>query len=232
MAKLSVLVVDDEKSIVEAVRYNLEKEGFRVLVAHDGVRAVELARREQPDLVLLDWMLPELDGLEVCKALKQDERTKTIPIILLTVKSHEADKVLGLEMGADDYVTKPFSPRELVARVRAVLRRRAAPKDSAELFHYGDLDIDWGKYRVTVKGKVVTLTPKEFELLRALVQAKGRVLSREQLLERVWGYERAVELETRTVDLHVSQLRKKLGRQAGAAVLTVKQAGYRFATDD
>ncbi len=229
---MTVLVVDDEKAIVEAVKYNLERDGFRTLVAHDGARAVELARRELPDLIVLDWMLPEQNGLDVCRILKQERPTRHIPIIMLTVKGGETDKVLGLEMGADDYMTKPFSPRELLARVKAVLRRQRSAEASPELFQLGELRVDWGTYVVSVKGKAVALTPKEFELLRALVQAKGRVLSREQLLERVWGYERAAELETRTVDLHVSQLRKKLGRQASASILTVKQAGYRFALED
>ena len=230
MAKAKILIVDDEKSIIEAVKYNLEKEGFRTLVAHDGARAVELARRDLPDLVVLDWMLPEQDGLEVCRILKQEGRTTRIPIIMLTVKGGETDKVLGLEMGADDYMTKPFSPRELIARVKAVLRRQAGPPE-AEVFQFGALRVDWGTFVVTVKEKPVALTPKEFELLRGLVAAKGRVLTREKLLERVWGYDRAIEIETRTVDLHISQLRKKLG-VAGRAILTVKQAGYRFALED
>ena len=231
MPKATVLIVDDEKSIVEAVRYTLDKEGFRTLVAHDGARAIELARRDLPDLLVLDWMLPEQDGLEVCRVLKADERTRRIPLIMLTVKGSETDKVLGLEMGADDYMTKPFSPRELVARVKAVLRRQLSAGVSSERFQLGTLRVDWGAFVVTVKGKSVALTPKEFELLRALIEAKGRVLSREKLLERVWGYDRAIEIETRTVDLHISQLRKKLG-PAGRAILTVKQAGYRFAMDD
>ena len=230
MAKATVLIVDDEKSIVEAVRYALDKEGFRTIVAHDGTRAIELARRDLPDLIVLDWMLPEQDGLEVCRILKQEGRTARIPIIMLTVKASETDKVLGLEMGADDYMTKPFSPRELLARVKAVLRRQAGPPE-AEVFQFGALRVDWGTFVVTVKEKPVALTPKEFELLRVLVGSNGRVQTREKLLERVWGYDRAVEIETRTVDLHISQLRKKLG-VAGRAILTVKQAGYRFALDD
>ena len=230
MAKATVLIVDDEKSIVEAVRYALDKEGFRTLVAHDGARAVELARRDLPDLIVLDWMLPEQDGLEVCRILKQEGRTTRIPIIMLTVKGGETDKVLGLEMGADDYMTKPFSPRELLARVKAMLRRQAGPPE-AEVFQFRALRVDWGTFVVTVKEKPIALTPKEFELLRVLVGSKGRVLTREKLLERVWGYDRAVEIETRTVDLHISQLRKKLG-VAGRAILTVKQAGYRFALEE
>ena len=230
MAKLKILIVDDEKNIVEAVRYALEKEGFRTVVAHDGARGLELARREAPDLVVLDWMLPEQDGLEVCRVLKADERTRRIPIIMLTVKSGETDKVLGLEMGADDYVTKPFSPRELVARIKALLRR-AQPPPAADILELDALKADWGKHLVSVKGKPVELTPKEFDLLKALVEAKGRVLSRETLLDRVWGYERSIEIETRTVDLHISQLRKKL-RPVSRRIVTVKSAGYRLVLDE
>ena len=230
MAGAKILIVDDEQNIAEALKYNLEREGYRTVVAHDGGKALELARRELPALILLDWMLPVMSGIEVCRALKQDPRTAPIPIIMLTVKSDEADKVVGLEMGADDFVTKPFSPRELVARVKAVIRRQAAPP-LAEVFQLGALRIDWGKYLVTVKGKPVALTAKEFALLKALIEAKGRVLTREILLDTVWGYERSLEIETRTVDLHVSQLRKKL-RLSGARILTVKNAGYRFVVDE
>ena len=230
MAKLKILIVDDEKNIVEAVRYALEQEGFRTVVAHDGARGLELAQREAPDLVLLDWMLPELDGLEVCRILKRDDKTRSIPILMLTVKSGETDKVLGLELGADDYVTKPFSPRELVARIKALLRR-AQPPPAQDVFQLDALKVDWGKHLVSVKGKPVELTPKEFDLLKALVEAKGRVLSRETLLDRVWGYERSVEIETRTVDLHISQLRKKL-RPVSRRIVTVKSAGYRLVLDE
>lgn len=230
MPKPRILIVDDEKNIVEAVRYSLEKEGFRALIAADGARGLELARRELPDLILLDWMLPEMDGLEVCRQLKQDRRTHAIPVIMLTVKSQETDKVLGLEMGADDFVTKPFSPRELLARIKAILRR-TQPADDGEAFRLDELTVDWGRHTVSLKGKPVELTPKEFELLRTLVIARGRVLSREALLERVWGYEHSMDIETRTVDLHVSQLRKKL-KAVAKRIVTVKQAGYRFAVDD
>ena len=230
MAKGKILLVEDEKNIAEAVLYNLEKEGFRVLVAHDGAKALELARRELPDLLLLDWMLPEVEGLEVCRILKHDDTTRHVPIIMLTVKSDETDKVLGLEMGADDYVTKPFSPRELVARVKAMLRRTHAP-GSTDVFQLEGLRVDWGKHIVAVAGKPVELTSKEFDVLKALVEAKGRVLHREALLERVWGYDRAVEIETRTVDLHISQLRKKL-KLMGRRIVTVKNAGYRFVIDE
>ncbi len=230
MGSANILIVDDEKNIVEAVRYTLEKEGFRTLVASDGARALELARRELPDLILLDWMLPEVDGLEVCRLLKREEATRQIPVIMLTVKSEETDKVLGLEMGADDYVTKPFSPKELVARIKAILRRRHPPEEP-ELFQFNDLHVDWGRHTVTVKRRPVELTSKEFALLKALIQAEGRVLSREALLERVWGYDRAVEIQTRTVDLHISQLRKKL-KPVADRIVTVQNAGYRFVLDE
>lgn len=230
MAKAKILIVDDEKNIVEAVKYNLDKGGFRTIVAYDGAAALELARREPPNLILLDWMMPEMDGLTVCRVLKQEEKTKHIPVIMLTVKSEERDKVLGLETGADDYITKPFSPRELVARVKAMLRRSGLAS-MAETFELEELRIDWGKHVVSVKGKPVELTSKEFELLRALIDAKGRVLSRETLLDDVWGYERSLDIETRTVDLHVSQLRRKLKHLADR-IVTVKNAGYRFVRDE
>jgi DNA-binding response OmpR family regulator len=228
MAQARVLIVDDERNIVEALKYNLDKEGFRTMIAYDGARALELARREHPDIVLLDWMLPEVDGLDVCRILKAGEETKSIPIIMLTVKSDETDKVLGLEMGADDYVTKPFSHRELLARIRAILRRGAPP--AGEIFHIDELQVDWGRHVVSVEGAPVELTSKEFGLLKALIEARGRVLSRSALLDRVWGYERGAEIETRTVDLHISQLRRKL-RPASRRIVTLKNAGYRFDLD-
>lgn len=229
MAQPKILVVDDEKNIVETITYNLQKAGFRTLTAADGKRAVELAQREVPDLITLDVMLPELDGWEVCRLLRQDSRTKRIPVLMLTVKDDETDKVVGLELGADDYMTKPFSPKELVARIKAILRRskEVAPD---EVVSVGDLQLDLGKHVAQVKGRAVDLTAKEFELLRALLEAKGRVLGREFLLDRVWGLEQSLEIETRTVDVHVGQLRKKLKTEAKRLV-TVKNVGYRFDMD-
>lgn len=229
MARPKILVVDDEPNIVEAITYNLRKAGFRTLTASDGKRALELAQRETPDLITLDVMLPEIDGWEVCRLLRQDLRTKRIPVVMLTVKGEEAEKIVGLELGADDYMTKPFSPMELVARVKAVLRRTkpAAPED---VLAAGDLRVDVGKHLVRIKGKPVELTAKEFELLKKLLEAKGRVLGREQLLEQVWGMEHAMDIETRTVDVHVGQLRKKL-KQEAKRLITVKNAGYRFDAD-
>lgn len=230
MAKAKVLLVDDEKNIVESLKYNLEKAEFRTVVAYDGATALELAHRELPDLIVLDWMLPEVEGLEVCRTLRHDAKTKHIPIIMLTVKSDLTDKVLGLEMGADDYITKPFSPRELLARVKAILRRGRLA-EASDTMHIDELRVDWGKHLVTVKEKPIELTSKEFALLKALLEARGRVLSREVLLDRVWGYDRAAEIETRTVDLHISQLRRKL-KSAGQRIVTVKNAGYRFVIDE
>ena len=230
MPSEKILVVDDERSIAEAIKYNLTKAGYRVVTAADGETGLERCRAERPDLVILDLMLPKVDGFEVCRLLKQQAATRAIPIVILSVKSDETDKIVGLELGADDYLTKPFSPRELTARIKAILRR-TKPAEPSAAFDAGDLRVEWAKHLVTVKRKPVELTPKEFELLHSLVDAHGRVLSREFLLDRVWGYSRAAEIETRTVDLHISQLRKKLAA-AGTRIVTVKQAGYRFATDE
>ena len=230
MAALKVLVVEDEKNIARVVTYNLEREGCQVDVAADGEQALEKIRRAPPDLVLLDLMLPKVDGLEVCRLLKADANTARVPIIMVTAKTQEADRVVGLELGADDYLPKPFSPRELVARVKAVLRRTTRT-ELPTVWRCGALETDWERRLVKLKQKPVTLTPKEFDLLNALVEANGRVLSREGLLERVWGYTRAAEIQSRTVDLHVSQLRQKLGPE-GRRVLTVTGAGYRFRMPD
>ncbi len=226
MAQPKILVVDDERNIVEAIVYNLQKAGFRTLAAYDGKRALELAQREIPDLITLDVMIPEMDGWEVCRQLRQDTRTKRIPVIMLTVKNDETDKVVGLELGADDYLTKPFSPKELVARVKAILRRTKETIPD-EVVSIGELRVDLGKHTVQVGHKPVELTSKEFELLKALLDAKGRVLSREFLLDRVWGLEQSMEIETRTVDVHIGQLRRKLKGESKRLV-TVKNVGYRF----
>lgn len=221
-----VLVVDDEPDIVELVRYHLEKAGFRCLVGADGAAALRLVREHRPDLLILDLMLPGLDGLEVCRRLRHDPATARLPVIMLTARAEEVDRVVGLEVGADDYVVKPFSPRELVARVNAILRRVREPAGEA-VRQIGNLQIDEAKHQVAVKGVPIELTAKEFGLLSALVRANGRVLNREQLLEAVWGYANAAEIESRTVDVHVRRLREKLGAEAGR-LLTVKGVGYRF----
>ena len=226
MAQETILIVEDEKNILELVKYNLEQEGYQVLTAGRGDLALELARKHKPSLMILDLMLPEIDGLEICKILKNNEKTSAIPVIMLTAKSQESDKVVGLELGADDYVTKPFSPRELVARVKAVLRRgREKPTD--KILRSGVLEIDTAKHIVTLKGKPVELTAKEYDLLQKLMEADGRVLSRDFLLENVWGYHDSVNIETRTIDMHIGQLRKKL-KTEGEQIVTIKNIGYRF----
>jgi two-component system alkaline phosphatase synthesis response regulator PhoP len=229
MIKETILIVEDEKDIVKMLDYNLKKEGYRVITASDGEDALDLAKLRQPDLILLDLMLPGLDGLEVCKELKNERKTRPIPVIMLTAKAQESDKVIGLELGADDYVAKPFSPRELIARIKAVLRR--GKEKLPEVIKIGDLGLDFSKIEVTVKDRPVELTSKEFELLKTLIQAKGRVLSRDYLLDNVWGFNHAIEIETRTVDVHIRTLRKKL-KSAAKYIITVKNYGYRFEYED
>ncbi len=226
MAKEKILLVEDEKNIIELVKYNLEQEGFRVLTAQRGDTGLEMAQREKPALLILDLMLPEIDGIEICKILKQNYKTAGLPIIMLTAKGEEADKVVGLELGADDYVTKPFSPRELVARVKSVLRRgHEKPKD--RVLKAGTIEMDTARHGVLLKGKALELTSKEYDLLKTLLEADGRVLTREALLEKVWGYDESLNIETRTVDMHIGALRKKL-KNEGSRILTVKNVGYRF----
>ena len=221
-----VLIVDDEQAIVDLIRFHLEKEGIICLEARDGERALALAKAQHPDLVILDLMLPGIEGLEVCRQLRRDAKLRSIAIIMLTAKAEEVDRVVGLEMGADDYVVKPFSPRELVARVKAVLRRGKEP-DPDRPQAVGSLEIDLGTHQVRVDGKPVELTAKEFNLLTTFLQAKGRVLSRNHILETVWGYANAMEIESRTVDVHIRRLREKLGKEAGR-IITIKGVGYRF----
>jgi len=226
MPNETILLIEDEKNIVELVKYNLEQEGFRVISASRGRAGLETAQKERPALVVLDLMLPELSGMEICKILKHDPRTKKIPIIMLTAKGTESDKVAGLELGADDYITKPFSPREFVARVKAVLRR-IGEEPEQDILRSGDIELDITKHELRIKGKVIEVTVKEFSLLHALLSSKSRVLTRDSLLEQVWGYENSMNLETRTVDMHITQLRKKLGKSANQ-IVTVKGVGYRF----
>ena len=221
-----VLIVDDEKDIVELVRYHLEKAGVQCLQAADGTTALRLVREQRPDLLILDLMLPGLDGLEICQQLRRDPATARLAIIMLTAKAEEVDRVVGLEVGADDYVVKPFSPRELVARVKAILRRAQEPAGPA-VKRIGELEVDEARHQVKVKETLVGLTAKEFGLVCSLISANGRVLSREQLLEGVWGYNDAAEIESRTVDVHIRRLREKLGPEA-RRVATVKGVGYRF----
>jgi two-component system alkaline phosphatase synthesis response regulator PhoP len=224
-----VLVVEDERDVAELIRYNLSKEGYDVLVTGSGTDAVKQAREARPDLVLLDIMVPHLNGWEVCRRLKSDTETRGIPVIMVTGRAEEGDKVLGFEMGADDYVTKPFSPRELVARVRAVARR--GRNDGAERKSHvkvGELEIDRHRFEVRLKGRSVELTPKEFELLAILAATPGRVFGREELLDAVWGRDGFVE--PRTVDVHVARLRAKFtgARLPAPGIETVRGVGYRF----
>ena len=220
----TVLVVDDEPTLVATLKYNLEREGYRVLTASDGEKAINLARAERPDLMVLDLMLPAVDGLEVCRILR---REMSVPILMLTARADEVDKVVGLEIGADDYVTKPFSTRELMARIRALLRRTVTAPDE-EVLTSGDLRIDMKRREVTRGGGAVELKPKEMELLIYFMRNKGRAFTREQLLREVWGYD--FYGDSRTVDVHVSWLRQKIEDQSGKPVriLTVRGVGYRF----
>ncbi len=221
-----VLVIDDEKDIVEAIEYSLVKEGFKVSKAYDGHNGLRLAREKMPDLILLDLMLPGVNGLEVCKILKKEPKTANLPIIILTAKGGEVDKVLGLELGADDYITKPFSMRELVARVKAILKRYGVKATTVRaLIKLPDLEIDSEKHEVLANGKAVELTAKEFALLKYLTENQNKAFSRERLLDAIWGIE--VAIETRTVDVHIRRLREKLG-QAGKHLKTLRGVGYRF----
>jgi two-component system alkaline phosphatase synthesis response regulator PhoP len=229
--KEKILIVEDDKDILKMVEYNLKKEGYRTVYARDGEDAIEMAHSERPDLVLLDLMLPGIDGLEVCKQLKKESKTAGIPVIMVTAKSQESDKVVGLELGADDYVTKPFSVRELLPRDKAVLRRAQDKAKLPEVLKIGDLSMDFSKIEVRVKDKVVALTAKEFELLKTLIKAKGRMLSRDYLLDTIWGYDHAIEIQTRTVDVHIRSLRKKL-KSESKYIVTVKNYGYRFEEDE
>jgi DNA-binding response OmpR family regulator len=229
--KGNILVVEDEVDIQEIVSYNLEKAGFSVAAVETGEEALDQIRQGRPDLVVLDLMLPGIDGLEVCRLLKQDAATRDLPILMLTARAEEVDRVVGLELGADDYVVKPFSPRELVLRIQAILRRLEEGRDSAttesdpEAMRFGPLTIDQAAHRVTVSGDVLALTSTEFSLLVTLAERRGRVQSREELLNTVWGYDYAGY--GRTVDTHIRRLREKLGG-ASEMVETVRGVGYRF----
>lgn len=231
MAKESVLVIDDEKDLIELLRYNLEKEGFRVEGAPDGESGLAAAARRRPDILIVDLMLPGMDGLEVCRRLRADAGTASVPIIMLTAKSAEADRVVGLELGADDYVTKPFSPRELAARVRAVLRRLHRQPDAAEVLRAADITLDRAARTVAVQDRRVDLTPSEFDLLAVLMTSPGRVYSRADLLDRLQGD--AYAGYERTIDVHVRNLRTKIESDPSRPryIETVFGVGYRFAVD-
>ncbi|HET8532944.1 MAG TPA: response regulator transcription factor [Methylomirabilota bacterium] len=224
-----VLVVEDEADVAEMIRYNLGKEGYDVRLSASGTDALRQAKDARPDVILLDIMVPQLNGWEICRRLKQDRDTQAIPVIMVTGRVEEGDKVLGFEMGADDYVTKPFSPRELVARVRAVSRRgRPGDEAAGQPVRAGDLEIDRQRFEVKMKGRLVEVTRKEFDLLSALVRSPGRVFGREELLDLVWGQDGFVE--PRTVDVHVARLRAKFiaARAPEPGIETVRGVGYRF----
>jgi two-component system, OmpR family, alkaline phosphatase synthesis response regulator PhoP len=225
MAKGAILVIDDEKDLVELVSYNLQKEGFVVRFARDGESGLASAAGNPPDLVLMDLMMPGMDGLEVCRRLRADSRTAAIPIIMLTAKSGESDRVVGLELGADDYVTKPFSPRELAARIKAVLRRVSPQTTPSTVIHRGDLTIDPTRCEVSCAGKGIVLTASEFRLLHFMATHPGQVFSRSDLIDGALG--RDVSVVDRTIDVHVTGLRKKMGH-SGEWIETVRGFGYRF----
>ena len=223
-----ILIVEDEANIRQLVRYNLEKEGFQVMEAADGMQGLRTAQKEKPDLVLLDLMLPGMDGLEVCRTLKGAPATSALPIIMLTAKAEEVDKIIGLELGADDYMTKPFSPRELTARIKAVLRRSQKETALPGELQVGRLRFNFSRYEVSMGGVKLELTPKEYELIKMLATNLGKVFTREQLLEKVWGYEYFGD--TRTVDVHVRHLRAKMAADPATADMleTVRGFGYRL----
>ena len=225
-----VLIVDDEEHIVELIKFNLEANGYKAITASNGLEALELAKSEKPDLVLLDIMLPGLNGNDVCKEIRRDVEIATMPIIMITAKGEELDRILGLELGADDYVTKPFSVRELMARIKAVLRRTKVESVN-DTYSFGNVFIDFNKHEVMKNGEKVELTLKEFELLQILIKNKGRVLTRDLLLDKIWGYEFIGE--TRTIDVHIRYLRKKIedDDKNPRFIETIRGIGYRFNRD-
>lgn len=229
MSKEKILVVDDEKHILELISYNLISAGYKVIKAQNGIDAIKLAFDEKPDLILLDIMLPEKDGYDVCREIRLSNEVRNIPIVMLTAKGEEFDKVLGLELGADDYVTKPFSVRELVARVKAILRRTSSSVDiNINKGTFGDLSVNFETREIMLKDVRIELTYKEYELLEILIKNKGKILTRESLLDKIWGYEFIGE--TRTVDVHIRYLRKKIEEddKNPKFIETIRGVGYRF----
>ncbi len=231
MTKKQIIVADDEKDILELVSFNLEQEGFSVLKAVNGRKVLEMIKAGKPDLIILDLMMPEINGMEVCRNIRNNPDSADIPVIMLTAKSDQLDKILGLEIGADDYITKPFHVRELIARVRSVLRRteRRLDDEKQESLTFGGLHVDFRSYKATVDGRVIDLSSREFKLLHFFISHPGRVYSREQLLDRVWGDESFVE--PRTVDVHISRLRGAIepDKENPRYILTVRGIGYKFA---
>jgi two-component system phosphate regulon response regulator PhoB len=224
MLKPNVLIAEDESALTTLLRYNLEREGYRVVTASDGEEAMLLAEEEKPDLVILDWMLPQLSGIEVCRRLRQRQETRNVPIVMLTARGEETDRIRGLDTGADDYLVKPFSMTELLARLRAVMRR-IRPGLAEDVIAVGDLELDRTAHKVKRSGKDIHLGPTEYKLLDHLIQHPGRVFSREQLLDAVWGSD--INVEMRTVDVHVGRLRKALNLPGTRdPIRTVRSAGY------
>lgn len=221
----TILIIEDETDLAELVSFNLEKEGYRPLIATDGPSGLESARHNSPDLILLDLMLPGMSGMEICKVLKSKDKTARIPIIMLTAKGEEIDRVVGFEVGADDYVVKPFSPRELLLRIKAVLRRAGSEESVSKIIKVGPISIDTDRHIVIVDGNDVILTTTEFKLLFNLAERLGRVQSRDRLLKDVWGINHMGD--TRTVDTHITRLRTKLG-EAGEMIKTIRGFGYKM----
>ena len=223
---MRVLVVDDEPDLIELVRFNLKEAGYEIDAARSGREALALLRRRPPDLLILDLMLPDVSGTEICRQVRSDARLAGVPVLMLTAKSEEVDRIVGFELGADDYVTKPFSPRELVLRVRALLRRASGEGEGAEILEQARVRLDVDRHRCQVDGEDIDLTAKEFRLLETLMRRPGRVMSRERLLDEVWGTD--ITVTARTIDTHLKRLREKL-RGAGPLIETVRGVGYRFA---
>ena len=222
---MSILIIEDEKDIVDLIAYHLKQSGFSVLSALDGPSGLELVKKNRPSLVILDLMLPGMEGKDICRTLKSNSLTQSIPILMLTAKAEEMDRVIGFELGADDYMTKPFSPRELVLRVKAILRRKEGPQEGEKIIRIGDLLIDIDRHHISIKNKPIQLTSTEFKLLLELASKRGRVQTRTILLDRVWGY--TYEGYARTVDTHIRRLREKLG-PLGNYIETLRGVGYRF----
>lgn len=229
MTREKILIVDDEEHIVELLNFNLKNSGYETLIATDGIEAVKIAKEEKPNLILLDLMIPGIDGFDVCKEIKKEKDMKNTSIIILTAKGEELDKILGLELGADDYITKPFSVRELLARVKAVLRRTSSfSMEESNIYESKSLKVNFERHEVKIKDSKVDLTLKEFELLQILIKNKGKILKREMLLDKIWGYEYVGE--TRTVDVHIRYLRRKIEEDDKNPKLieTIRGVGYRF----
>lgn len=231
MAMGKILIVDDEEHICELIKFNLESNGYNCICALNGIDALDIVKEENLDLVLLDLMLPGMDGYDVCKEIRKYNSTANIPIIMITAKGEELDKVLGLELGADDYITKPFSVREMVARVKAVLRRKTTMNIESKSYTLGNIIVDFDKHSLTKEGKKIEFTLKEFELLEVLIKNKGKVMTRDFLLDTIWGYEYIGE--TRTVDVHIRHLRKKIedDDKNPKYIETIRGIGYRFNND-